>query len=168
MANSISIRKKAIEGLKPGDSFIYTRKFSKEESMEFGDLTNDYNPVHYNRRWTDEKGFKDLICHGLLIGGMTCEFGGQVGWLATGMSFKFLHPVYFNDTIQCRVTITLMQEKGRAEAEAIFTNQDQKKVGIAYMTGRLPLENEKKLLSQMLSEGDRSNKLAEKTYETTI
>lgn len=55
-----------------------------------------------------------------------------------------------------------------AEAEAIFTNQDKKKVGIAYMTGRLPLEKEKKILSQMLSEGDPSNKLAGKTYKPTI
>jgi 3-hydroxybutyryl-CoA dehydratase len=94
-----SIRKKAVHGLKPGDVFIYTRRFKKEESRVFGDLTNDYNPVHYDSRWTEEKGFKGLICHGLLIGGMICEFGGQVGWLATGMNFKFLAPVYFNDTI---------------------------------------------------------------------
>lgn len=162
------IREKAIKGLEPGDSFVYTRTFSKEESMAFGDLTNDYNPVHYDRRWTDGKGFKDLICHGLLIGGMVCEFGGQVGWLATGMNFKFLHPVYFNDTIHCRVTITRIKEHGRAEAEAVFTNQDKKTVGIASMTGRLPLEKEKQILSRMLTEGDPSNKLAKKIYNPNI
>jgi 3-hydroxybutyryl-CoA dehydratase len=162
------IREKAITGLETGDSFVYTRRFSKEESMTFGDLTNDYNPVHYDRRWTDEKGFRDLICHGLLIGGMLCEFGGQVGWLATGMNFKFLHPVYFNDTILCCVTITRIKKDGRAEAEAVFTNQDKKTVGIASMTGRLPLEKEKQILSLMLSEGDPSNKLAEKVYDSGI
>lgn len=31
-----------------------------------------------------------MICHGLLVGGMICEFGGQVGWLASGMDFKVL------------------------------------------------------------------------------
>ncbi len=157
-----SIREKAVKGLKQGDSFTYTRRFTREETMAFGDLTRDYNPVHYDSRWTDEKGFKGLICHGLLIGGMICEFGGQVGWLATGMNFKFLGPVYFNDTIQCRVTITQIQEKGRAEAEAVFVNQEGKKIGIASMTGRLPLEKEKQILSQMMAEGDPSNKLADK------
>jgi len=157
-----SIRKKAVKGLAPGDSFTYFRRFTKEETMAFGDLTQDYNPVHYDTRWTDEKGFKGLICHGLLIGGMICEFGGQVGWLATGMNFKFLGPVYFNDTIKCRVTITQIQEKGRAEAEAVFTNQEGKKVGMASMTGRLPLEKEKHILSQMMAEGDPSNKLTDK------
>ena len=156
-----SIRRKAVKGLSSGDSFVYTRTFTKEETMAFGDLTRDYNPVHYDKRWTEEKGFTNLICHGLLIGGMICEFGGQVGWLATGMNFKFLDPVYFNDTIECRVTITKIEENGRAEAQAVFTNQENKKVGIAAMTGRLPLEKEKKILSQMISEGDPSNKLAD-------
>lgn len=159
------IREKAVKGLKPGDSFEYIRRFKKEESMVFGDLTNDYNPVHYDSRWAKEKGFKGLICHGLLIGGMICEFGGQVGWLATGMNFKFLYPVYFDDIIQCRVTITRIQENGRAEAKAVFTNQDKKKVGLAEMTGLLPLKKEKQILTRMMEEGDSSNKLADKTYE---
>jgi 3-hydroxybutyryl-CoA dehydratase len=154
-----SIREKAVKGLKPGDSFTSARRFTKEDTITFGDLTRDYNPVHYDTRWTDEKGYNGLICHGLLIGGMICEFGGQVGWLATGMNFKFLGPVYFNDTIQCRVTITKIQEKGRAEAEAVFTNQEGKKIGIAAMTGRLPQEKEKQILARMMAEGDPSNKL---------
>jgi acyl dehydratase len=159
-----SIREKSAKGLEPGDSFTYTRRFTKKDTLVFGDLTQDYNPVHYDTQWTEEKGFKGLICHGLLIGGMICEFGGQVGWLATGMNFKFLSPVYFNDTIQCRVTITNIQEKGRAEAEAVFKNQEGKKVGIASMTGRLPLEKERRILTRMMAEGDPTNKLADKKY----
>jgi 3-hydroxybutyryl-CoA dehydratase len=160
-----SMREKAVKGLESGDSFTYTRRFTKKETMAFGDLTQDYNPVHYDTRWTQEKGFKGLICHGLLIGGMICEFGGQVGWLATGMNFKFLGPVYFNDTIKCRVTITQIQENGRAEAEAVFTNQEGKKIGIADMTGRLPLKKEQEILARMMVEGDPSNKLADKKYD---
>ena len=159
MANSM--RHKAINGLKANDSFTYTRTFTEAETLAFGDLTRDYNPVHYDTRWTDAKGFKGLICHGLLIGGMLCEFGGQVGWLATGMNFKFLGPVYFNDTVRCRVTITDIQENGRAEAEAVFTNQHGTTVGLASMTGRLPLKAEKLILEQMVTEGDPTNKLAD-------
>jgi acyl dehydratase len=157
-----SIRKKAVKGLLPGDSFTYSRRFTQEETMVFGDLTRDYNPVHYDTRWTDEKGFNGLICHGLLVGGMICEFGGQVGWLATGMNFKFLGPVYFNDTITCTITITKIDENGRAEADAVFINQADKKIGIASMTGRLPLEKERQILDRMMAEGDFSNKLADK------
>ncbi|WP_022666009.1 MaoC/PaaZ C-terminal domain-containing protein [Desulfospira joergensenii] len=155
-----SFRKKAVQGLKPGDCFVYTRQFSKEESWAFGDLTRDYNPVHYDSRWTGAKGFKGLICHGLLVGGMICEFGGQVGWLATGMEFKFIRPVYFNDRIECRVTLTRIEENGRAEAEAEFFNQEGIRVCLARLTGRLPLEDEKQILSRMMEEGDPTNKLS--------
>ena len=51
------IRKRAIEGLKTGDSFNYKRKFKKNEIGKFGDMTRDYNPVHYDLRWAKEKGF---------------------------------------------------------------------------------------------------------------
>lgn len=158
------MRQKAIVGLKQGDTFVYKRTFTREETLDFGDLTRDYNPVHYDGRWTEEKGFKGLICHGLLVGSMICEFGGQVGWLASGMNFKFIRPVYFQDTIECRVTITKISNECRAEAEAVFTNQDGQEVGKAWMSGRLPLEKEKQILADMVMEGDPANKLSDTVY----
>ena len=110
------------------------------------------------------KGFKGLICHGLLVGSMICEFGGQVGWLATGMNFKFIKPVYFGDTIQCSIKITRIKENGSAEAEALFTNQDTEQVCYAKLTGRLPQRRERDLLRQMINEDDPTNKLSNKKY----
>ncbi len=163
MANPIRIR--AIQGLTEGDSFSYTREFTREETSSFGDMTRDYNPVHYDLRWSELKGFKDLICHGLLVGSMLCEFGGQVGWLATGMNFKFIKPVYFGDTICCAVTITKIADNGYAEAEAFFTNQDGEKVCCAQLTGRVPLNPERELLKQMSDEGDPANRLSNENYD---
>lgn len=154
------LRQKAVNGLCSGDVFSFSRRFSREETEAFGDLTRDYNPVHYDPRWTREKGFKDLICHGLLVGGMICEFGGQVGWLATGMQFKFIRPVYFGDTIQCTVTLESVDDKGRAEAKAVFDNQNGVRVATASLTGRLPLSGEKQVLKKMMDEGDPTNPLA--------
>jgi acyl dehydratase len=91
---------------------------------------------------------------------MICEFGGQVGWLATGMTFNFIKPVYFGDTITCSIIITKIEHGGRAEAEAVFTNQNQEQVCFARLTGRLPLDHEKDILRQMVAEGDPSNKLS--------
>lgn len=158
------LRTKMIQGLKPGDKFVLERTFSKEETLAFGDLTMDYNPVHYDSRWTDAKGFDGLICHGLLVGAMICEFGGQVGWLASGMSFKFIKPVYFKDRIRCCITLEQFDPDGRAKARAIFTNQKAEQIGYAELSGRLPLVKEQKILQQMVSEGDLTNKLSEKMY----
>jgi hypothetical protein len=94
---------------------------------------------------------------------MICEFGGQVGWLATGMNFRFLNPVYFGDTIQCKITLTRLESNGRAEAEAEFTNQDGRRVAMAAMTGRLPMNDDKALLNRMVQEGDPANKLADQS-----
>ena len=156
------MRQKAIEGIKAGDSFTYSRTFKKEETEQFGDLTRDYNPVHYDLRWTKSKGFDCLICHGLLVGSMICEFGGQVGWLATGLNFKFIKPVYFDETITCTITITKIEKSGKAEAEAFYFNASGEEVCCCHMTGRLPHSRERILLTQMTEEGDPTNKLRQK------
>lgn len=154
------MRLKAIEGLREGDTFTYTRVFSQNETDIFGDITRDYNPVHYDPRWADAKGFQGLICHGLLVGSMICEFGGQVGWLATGMNFKYIKPVYFGEPVRISITITKIEESGRAEAEAFFTNGKDEKVCYAHMTGRVASEQDRDLLKQMVDEGDPTNKLS--------
>lgn len=159
------MRVNVVQGIQPGDSFSYTRSFTRDETNAFGDLTRDYNPVHYDSRWTDLKGFKGLICHGLLVGSMICEFGGQAGWLATGMNFKFIKPVYFGDTIRCTITITRIDEDGRAEAEAHFTNQEAEQVCYAHLTGRLPVKQERNLLEQMINEKDPTNRLSNESYD---
>jgi len=154
------MRQKAVEGLQAGDTFTYARTFKKAETEQFGDLTRDYNPVHYDARWSAAKGFDRMICHGLLVGSMVCEFGGQVGWLATGMKFNFLKPVYFDEAITCNITITKIEPSGKAEAEAFFVNPSGEKVGRCVLTGRLPVSHERSILARMVAEGDPTNKLA--------
>ncbi len=143
------IRKRAAEGLKVGDSITISRTFTREETEQFGDLTRDYNPVHYHMAWAEAKNFHGLICHGLLIGSMICEIGGQIGWLASGMTFKFMRPVFFGDTITCTVTIQEHENNGRAKAEAKFVNQDEDQVCYALLTGRMPLAHERELLKSI-------------------
>lgn len=154
------MRQKAIEGIQTGYLFTYSRTFTKADTEVFGDITRDYNPVHYDLRWAKSKGFDRLICHGLLVGSMICEFGGQIGWLATGMNFKFIKPVYFGDTITCTVKIIKIEKSGRAEAEASFYNNSGEKVCCCIMTGRLPNTREQNILAQMVTEGDPTNKLS--------
>jgi acyl dehydratase len=153
------IRQKAIVGLAPGDTFTCSRTFTRFDTEAFGDLTRDYNPVHYEPRWSQAKGFDGLICHGLLVGSMICEFGGQVGWLATGMTFKFIRPVYFGDTITCRLEIKTIEPSGRATAEAAFLNQEGEQVCYAALSGIVPVAADKDLLELMVAEGDPTNRL---------
>ncbi len=63
---------------------------------------------------------------------MICEFGGQVGWLATGMSYKFIKPVYFDEKITCAVTITKIEKSGRAKAEDYFSMLPEKRFATVF------------------------------------
>jgi len=153
------IRRKAIEGIKVGDTFSISRTFTEHDVLQFADISRDYNPVHFEKRFTDAKRLNGRICHGLLVASLITEIGGQIGWFASGMNFHFREPVYFGDTIQCDFTITSINERGRAKAEAVFTNQDQVTVLEGVITGIMPGTEEKEVMKTMVAEGDPTNKL---------
>jgi acyl dehydratase len=152
------IRDKAIAGLKRGDSFAVSRKFTEQEAMAFAEISRDYNPVHFDRRFANVNNFHGRICHGLLVASLLTEIGGQIGWLASGMDFRFKKPVYFGDTIDCCFAITELDDRNRAKAEAVFTNQQGEIVIEAYLTGIVPGVAEKRVMEMMVAEGDPTNK----------
>jgi 3-hydroxybutyryl-CoA dehydratase len=147
------IRQKAIAGLQLGDSFTVSRTFTEQETKTFADISRDYNPVHFNDRFAELKNFRGRICHGLLVAGMLTEIGGQIGWLASGMNFRFKKPVYFGDTIECSLTITELDDRNRAKAEAVFKNQQDEIVIEAHLTGVVPGPPERRVMELMATEG---------------
>lgn len=152
------IREKTIEGLKVGDTFRITRTFSETEVLKFADITRDYNPVHFDDRFVGAKRLNGRICHGLLVGSMLTEIGGQIGWLATRMDFHFKKPVYFDETVQCSLSIMKIDDRGCAEAKAVFKNQAGVTVLEACLAGIIPGTEEIKVMQRMLAEGDPTNK----------
>lgn len=142
-----------------GDTFVVTRQFSQADMRAFADITRDYNPVHFEKRFSDVKKFRGPICHGLLVGSILTEIGGQIGWLASEMKFRFKQPVYFGDTIECTFTICEIDEHNRTRAEAVYRNQDGTIVLVANLGGIIPGQPEKEVLKTMVAEGDPTNKV---------
>jgi acyl dehydratase len=155
-------RRKAAEGISAGDRFSFSRAFSREELAAFGELTRDYNPVHYDDAFARLKGFAGPICHGLLAGSMICEIGGQLGWLATGMEFAFKKPVHPGDVITCELTVEDVDASGFAHALARLTNQDGVEVVAAALEGYLPDPAARERLNQMMANGDPTNPLRDR------
>ena len=153
------IRTKTIAGLKPGDSFCVTRTFTEAETVAFADLSRDYNPVHFDDRFAEAKEFRGRICHGLLVASLVTEIGGQIGWLASEMNFRFKRPVYFGDTIEGCLTITEIDNRNRAKAQAVLKNQQNEIVIEAALGGVVPGDPEKRVMEAMVAEGDATNKL---------
>ena len=154
-----SMRMKAAEGISVGDTFITSRTFTEKEVMDFAKVSRDYNPVHFDDRYADAMKFNGKICHGLLVGSMLTEIGGQLGWLATEMDFKFQKPVYYGDTITLELTVIDIDENGLATSEAVFTNQDKVVVLEALVKGFAPGEPGKHVMRTMIAEGDPTNKI---------
>ncbi len=107
-----STRQRAIDGIKVGDEFSVSRTFSEQDVTQFADVSRDYNPIHLNDRFARAKTFRKRICHGLLVGSMLTEIGGQIGVLASYMEFVFKKPVYLGDTVTCRWIFTQIDNKG--------------------------------------------------------
>ena len=154
-----NIRQRAADGLREGDRFTITRCFTSEDIASFAIISRDYNPIHCDSAFTKLKGMREPIAHGLLTASLITEIGGQIGWLASSMTFKFKRPVYAGETLTCDWIISEIDEKGRAKADINVTNCSEVIVLEAKITGVLPNEKERKRLADMLAEGDPTNGL---------
>jgi 3-hydroxybutyryl-CoA dehydratase len=155
----VSFRERAAAGLQVGDSFRTSRTFTDDDVIRFANISRDYNPVHFDARFAKAKNFLVPICHGLLAASMVTELGGQIGWLASAMNLRFKGPVYVGDRVTCTWLITVIDPNGRAKASATLENQDGMVVIEAEISGIVPGDAERKVLGEMLSEGDPTNKL---------
>jgi 3-hydroxybutyryl-CoA dehydratase len=151
------IREKTIAGLKPGDSFSVSRTFTQQDTAAFAEFSRDHNPVHLDPRFVAAKNFRAPICHGLLVASLLTEIGGQIGWLASGMNFRFRRPVYFGDTIECTFTITEIDNQLRAKADVGFKNQLGEVVIEAQVTGIVPGPHEREIMKALLAEEQGTN-----------
>jgi len=141
------IRKQLLAGVKPGDRFSVSRTFTEDDMHLFTGLSHDHNPIHFNREYAARKGFNGLICHGLHVGSLITEIGGQLSMLAAGMNFRFRRPVYFGDTVTCTLTIDEMDDRGRVKCTAGFVNQKGETVIEAQLFGTLPDEAEREIIA---------------------
>ncbi|MEH6471930.1 MAG: MaoC family dehydratase [Halopseudomonas sp.] len=155
----IDFRQRAADGLRVGDSFRISRTFTDDDVIHFAKLSGDYNPIHFDARFAKARSFKAPICHGLLTASLVTEIGGQIGWLASVMNFRFKRPVYVGDTLTCRWVITSIDLRGRANASATITQDDGSIVIEAEISGVVPGVEERGVLNQMLLEGDPTNGL---------
>jgi 3-hydroxybutyryl-CoA dehydratase len=78
------------------------------------------------------------------------------------MNFRFKGPVYVGDTVTCTMVITAIEQNGRAKASATIVKQDGVTVIEAEIGGIVPGDAGRKVLSEMLSEGDPTNGLTDR------
>jgi len=119
--------------LSMGQSAEVTHTVTEEDIKIFGDLSGDYNPLHFDDDWAKTTMFKGRIAHGLLTAAFISTAIGMKlpgpGTIYLGQSMKFLGPVRIGDTITARVEIIeLNDEKERVTLKTTCTNQNGKVV----------------------------------------
>ena len=131
---------RSIDEFEVGQQVQFSKKFTADETHQMGELIGDHNPFHYEGEFIKGTKFKKPIAHGMLVGGMICHFGGDIfpgpGYLAEAMDFKFLKPVFFDQTIRAIGSVTKVDKKQkRVTFHMECFNENDDKVLEANVTG---------------------------------
>ncbi|NLP49969.1 MaoC/PaaZ C-terminal domain-containing protein [Bacillus sp. RO1] len=116
-----------------GEVLTYSRTFTVEEILQFGEVSGDQGRHHVEK---DEHG--RLMVHGLLTASIGTKIGGDMNYIAREMNMEFLRPVFTGDTITCEASLTnVQQQEGykQVNVTSIYTNQNGKQVLIGNSKG---------------------------------
>ncbi len=117
--------------LKIGDKAVVTHLVTDADVKTFGDLSGDYNPLHFNGEWAKTTLFKGRIAHGLLTASYISTAIGMhlpgPGTIYLGQSMRFLRPVRIGDTITASVeVVSKNDEKRQITLRTVCINQSGK------------------------------------------
>lgn len=115
--------------LKMGQSAEMVHTITEDDIQKFGDLSGDYNPLHFNEEWAKTTMFGSRIAHGILTASYISAVIGMhlpgPGTIYMSQSMRFMAPVRIGDTITARVEVVqLNDEKERVTLKTTCTNQD--------------------------------------------
>ncbi len=116
-----------------GQSAEVVHSITEEDIQKFGDLSGDFNPIHFNEEWAKKTMFGGRIAHGILTASYISAVIGMhlpgPGTVYMSQSMRFIAPVRIGDTITARVeVINLNNEKQRVTLKTTCTNQNDKVV----------------------------------------
>jgi 3-hydroxybutyryl-CoA dehydratase len=99
----------------------------------FGQVSGDYNPLHFDEDWAKTTMFKGRIAHGILTATYVSTVIGMKlpgpGTIYISQSMKFRRPVRIGDEITARVEVTdKNDEKEFLTLKTVCINQEDKVV----------------------------------------
>ncbi|EIT86181.1 MaoC domain-containing protein dehydratase [Fictibacillus macauensis ZFHKF-1] len=119
--------------MQKGDVFSYSRSFTVEEVLHFGELSGDQGRHHVE---LDDKG--RLMVQGLLTASLGTKIGGDMHYIARQMNSEFVRPVFTGDVITCEVTLMNVEPSDgyvKVSIESVTRNQQGKEVLLATSHG---------------------------------
>ncbi|MDP6453291.1 MAG: MaoC family dehydratase [SAR202 cluster bacterium] len=99
----------------------------------FAELTGDYNPLHFDKEFTEKTQFKELVVQGGLTSGLlnalvAMDMPGP-GTVFMSQNYKYPAPVFIGDTITAEAEILKThRSKPMAQLRIVITRQTGEKV----------------------------------------
>lgn len=93
----------AFEDIALGLTESFTTTVTEEHMVIFGNLSGDYNPMHVDREYAKERGYKNRIVYGMLASSF---YSALVGMYLPGercllnkCDVDYIKPVYIGDSL---------------------------------------------------------------------
>lgn len=125
--------RKTIEEIEMNESAHQIKVITERDIELFGEVSNDYNPAHFDSEYAAKSMFKKRISHGMLVGSLFSKVFGMdlpgEGAIYISQTLRFRRPVFINDTIKAEVTVKEIDlVKNRVYFDCIAYNQEGEKV----------------------------------------
>jgi len=110
-----------IDELNPGMSESLTRTVSERDVELFGEVSGDFNPMHFDEEYAKKTMFKGRIAHGMLSASyLSTILGMQMpgpGTIFMSATTRFRAPVRIGDTVVATCTV---REVNREKRRVMF------------------------------------------------
>lgn len=119
--------------MKKGDEFESVFKITDEVYSGFISLFNDKNPLHTNKKFAIQKGFKSEVMHGNILNGFISYFIGEClpikNVIIQSQEIKFFKPTYLYNILTFQAEIVdVFESVNVVEIKFIFKNENEVKV----------------------------------------
>lgn len=115
----------SFDDLHVGDSFTFARTLGEGECALFVAASGDFNPYHTDEGFARAHRFGRRVVPGLLTASLFTHIGGEIGFLATRMTFEYTAPVFVGDTVNVRAeVIAIDKERKFLRIRGEARNQD--------------------------------------------
>jgi 3-hydroxybutyryl-CoA dehydratase len=98
-----------IEDLTIGQSASYERKVSADDVQKFGEVSGDFNPLHFDDEYAKGTIFRGRIAHGMLsLSYLSTVLGTKLpgaGSIFMSATTRFKAPVRIGDTVKAVCTV---------------------------------------------------------------
>ncbi len=113
-----------IEDLTIGQAATYTRTVMESDVQQFGAVSGDLNPLHFDDEYAKTTIFRGRIAHGMLsLSYLSTVLGTQLpgaGSIFLGATVRFKAPVRIGDTVNATCTVReINSQKGRVTFDTI-------------------------------------------------